>query len=75
MDEYKTWLEKDQDPRHAPCGLCCKTIDISSLGEAALTSRAEGAQRRAVLSAVLRAFSARQVLGAGRHSAPGRWWL
>ncbi|KAK0143227.1 hypothetical protein N1851_018653 [Merluccius polli] len=50
LDKYKTWLEKVEDPSKARCGLCSKIIDISNMGEAALTSHAKGAKHKAVVA-------------------------
>lgn len=51
MDKYKMWLEKVSDRGKARCGLCSKIIDISNMGEAALTSHAKGTKHQAVVAA------------------------
>lgn len=35
---YEKWLMRDEDQHKARCSLCCKSFDISNMGEAALTS-------------------------------------
>ena len=41
-DKYKEWLLQGKDVRHAKCRVCQSQFDISSMGEAALTSHAKG---------------------------------
>ncbi|XP_075995104.1 uncharacterized protein LOC142989459 [Genypterus blacodes] len=51
---YKDWLLKDpQDIHFARCRVCCKSIKLQTMGEAALTSHAGGAGHKAALRKLL----------------------
>ena len=39
---YSAWISKDKDPHKAKCVVCCKSFDISNMGEAAVKSHMSG---------------------------------
>ncbi|CAL8254923.1 unnamed protein product [Arctogadus glacialis] len=46
-EKYMSWVSSDKDPGRAKCRLCGdKTLDISNMGEAALTSHAKGTKHQ-----------------------------
>lgn len=44
LQQYSWVKQVIQDPRKAQCTMCMKTIDLSQMGESALTSHARGAK-------------------------------
>lgn len=41
-DEYGKWLRASENKHKAKCIWCCKEIDISNMGEAALKAHSKG---------------------------------
>lgn len=69
MEKYKDWLQKETDSRHAKCKLCSKTIDISNMGEAALTSHMKGKKHATAVSAA-KTIPINVFLGGANATAP-----
>ena len=44
--KYKLWIGKSKDGKYARCILCCKDIDISSMGSSALDSHSTGKKHK-----------------------------
>lgn len=63
-DKYQLWLTKDTDPRRAKCKLCCKTFDISNMGEAALASHMKGKKHEAAAAVASSAIPIREFMNA-----------